>query len=258
MNNLINFLNENLWFSAIICSITAYLIGSLSVARMVYSLVKKSKNYEPFRQPIPGTDEHFDSDLISATWVTTKLGKKYGCITSISDMIKVGVPTLVTKLLITSNPIFLLTAFFGILGHNYPIYYRFVGGRGESPIIGSLLVINWFGIIIANLASAVLGFITGSILVLRWGWYVLLIFWFWYYFKDIYFVLFMVGVNFLFWFSMRKDLKKYIEVKTKYKDFTIKEEDVSDFILMGRKMGKMMDNYSVYAILKRAFFKKNN
>ncbi len=60
---------------------------------------------------------------------------------------------LLVKLVLTTEPCFLLVALFGVIGHNLPVYYRFRGGRGESPIIGSLLVINWFGLIITNLAA---------------------------------------------------------------------------------------------------------
>jgi glycerol-3-phosphate acyltransferase PlsY len=257
MNELSLYLQNNLLISAIICSLAGYLTGAISTARLVYRTVKKTTDYEPFNQQIPNTDKSFDSNLISATWVATKLGKKYGCITGLIDMAKVGIPTLISKLLIVNEPVFLLTAFFGILGHNYPVYYKFRGGRGESPIIGSLLVINWFGIFIASAASSVLGFITGSVLVLRWGWYILMIFWYWIYFNDYRFVLFMVGANFLFWYSMKADLTKYLELKKTYKGYEVKEENVSDFIMMGKKIGRMLDKYGLFHIIKRHYRKKN-
>ena len=97
---------------------------------------------EGWAEPVPHSDEVFESDLISATLIAKKLGPRYGCATSLLDMMKVIVPTLLVKLLITGQPWFLLTALFGIIGHNYPVWYRFKGGRGESPILGALLVIN--------------------------------------------------------------------------------------------------------------------
>ena len=255
MNETINFLQEHEWIVAVAASLTGYLIGSVSTARLVYFLVTRSKNYEPFKESIPHTDEKFESDLISATWISKKLGKRYGCITSVLDMLKVALPTLLFKLIFTSPPFFLLTAIFGIFGHNYPIYYRFRGGRGESPILGALFVINWFGILIANAASSILGFISGSILVMRFGWYVLLIFWFWYYFRDLYYVLFMVLANFLFWFSMRKDLARFQQLK-KQKNLEFTEEDISQFIMMGKTPGRFLDKYGLYFVVKRLFKSK--
>ncbi len=250
MNDWIAFLNGHIWVSAVAAAVSGYLIGSVSTARLVYYLATGSRNYEPFRESIPHTDEKFESDLISATWVTKKLGKRHGCITSVLDMLKVALPTLLFKLMITSHPLFLLAAIFGILGHNYPVYHRFQGGRGESPILGALFVINWFGIIIANGAASILGYLTGSILVLRWGAYILLIFWFWFYFRDLYYVLFMVLANFLYWTSMWSDLARFQQLK-KEKGLHFSEEEVSEFLLMGKAPGRFLDQYGLYFVLKR-------
>lgn len=234
----------------ILLAIFSYLIGSVSTARVIYYLVTKSTDYAPFKEPVPHSDEVFESDLISATWINRKLGKQYGCITSLADMLKVALPTFLVKIILTSQPWFLLVAIFGILGHNYPVYYRFVGGRGESPILGVLLVINWFGLILVNIASSILGLITGSVLVMRFGGYILMIFWYWYFFNDIYYVGFMIVANFLFWFSMRTDLTRFHELKTK-KALKFSEEDVSEFIAMGKTPGRFLDKYGLYFVVKR-------
>ena len=250
MSDPLIFLREHPWIVAAAAAIAGYLIGSVSTARLVYSSVTGSRKYEPFRESIPHTDEKFESDLVSATWVTMKLGKRYGCITSILDILKVGLPTLFFKLAFTSHPFFLLAAIFGILGHNYPLYHRFRGGRGESPLLGALLVINWFGIFVANGVAIILGFITGSILVMRWGAYIVLIFWFWYYFRDVYYVLFMILANLLYWTSMWSDLSRFRELK-KREGLRFSEEEVSEFILMGRSPGRFLDRYGLYFLLKR-------
>ena len=250
MSDLVTFLPEKPWLLAIICSATGYLIGSVSFARIVYFVVTKNKKIGSFSEAVPHSDETFESDLVSATLVTKKIGAKYGCMTSVSDMLKVALPTLLAKLLFPSQPYYLLTALFGVIGHNLPLYYRFKGGRGESPILGILLVINWFGLLLVNLAATILGFITGSVLVVRWGGYVLMIFWLWYYFNDWRYALFMILINFFFWFSMRKDLSRFIELKRK-KGMEFTEEDVSQFILMGKSLGRALDKYSLFAFYKK-------
>jgi len=250
MNEVIAFLIQKPWLLAIICCVTGYLIGSVSFARIVYFIVTKNRKIEPFSEPVPHSEETFESDLVSATLVTKKIGARYGCITSIADMLKVAVPTLLVRLIFTSEPYYLLTALFGVIGHNLPVYYRFKGGRGESPILGILLVINWFGLLLVNLSATVLGFVTGSVLVVRWGGYVLMIFWLWYYFNDWRYALFMILINFFFWFSMRKDLARFIELKKK-KGIEFTEEDVSQFILMGKSLGRALDKYSLFAVYKK-------
>ena len=176
MNDLVATMQDSTWLMALASSALGYLFGSLSFARLVYFLVRKTTKIEPFSEPVSHSGETFESNLVSATLVTKKLGPKYGCLTSVLDMLKIALPTLAIKLLFTLQPWFLLTSLFGIVGHNYPVWYRFKGGRGESSIIGSLLVINWFGIFLANAAATVLGFIAGSVLVVRWSAYVLMIF----------------------------------------------------------------------------------
>jgi glycerol-3-phosphate acyltransferase PlsY len=165
-------------------------------------------------------------------------------------MVKVALPMLLVKLAFDSQPFFLLVALFGVAGHNMPLYYGFRGGRGESPIIGSLLVISWAGLLLTNLASVVLGFITGSVLVMRWGAYFLMPFWLWHQSHDWRYVLFMVLLILLFWFSMRKDLARFRELK-RNRGSRFTEEEVSEFILMGKTPGRMLERYSLFAIVRR-------
>ncbi len=250
MSEVAAYLLQKPWLLAILCSVTGYLIGSVSFARIVYFIVTKNRKIESFSEKVPHSDEIFESDLVSATLVTKKIGARYGCMTSIADMVKVAVPTMLVKLFFPSEPYFLLTALFGVIGHNLPVYYRFKGGRGESSILGILLVINWFGLLLVNLAATIMGFITGSVLVVRWGGYVLMIFWLWYYFNDWRYALFMILLNFFFWLSMSKDLTRFIELKKK-KGIEFTEEDVSEFILMGKSLGRALDRYSLYAVYKK-------
>lgn len=252
---LSDFALQQPWLIAAACALTGYLIGSLSFARIVYFLVTGKTKVEPFAEPVPHSDETFESDLVSATLVSKKLGARYGCATSIADMLKVAAPTLLIMVLLPETPFHLVFALFGVLGHNYPVYFGFVGGRGESPILGALLVINWFGVLLVNLVATILGFITGSVLVLRFGGYILLVFWFWVYFNDWKYVVFMVLLNFLYWFSMRKELARFNQLK-KEKGIKFSEEDVSEFIMMGKSIGRTLDNYSLYALWKKKFQKK--
>ena len=255
MNDFIVSLQNHPWVIIVAAIITGYLLGSISTARMVYYLVTGSKDYSPFSETNPAGEEYV-VDLVSATWVSKKTGKKFGCIAAILDMLKVALPTLLFKLLFTDHPYFLLVALAGIAGHIYPVYHGFKGGRGESPMIGALLVINWYGLIIANLASSILGYIVGSIMVLRFSTYALIILWYWFYFHDFYYVIFMILVNFLFWFSMRKDMLEFWDAK-KNRGLKYSEEKLSEYMMMGKSTGRFMDKYGLYHVIKRRLKKKN-
>lgn len=247
-----NALTESTIFLLAAAAATGYLFGSISNARIFHWFKTGSFKVKPINEPIPGTDLYFASDSVSATVTNINLGSRFGIYTSLLDAAKVAFPTLIFKLLIPQAPYFLVTAACGIAGHIYPIYHRFRGGRGESPIIGAMLVINWFGIIITNLAGMALGYLTGSILVMRYGWYVLSIFWYWLYFNDFYYVGFMIIANILFWTAMSKDLAKFAELK-KENELSVAEETVSDFLLMGKGPGRFLDKYGLPALLKKTF-----
>ena len=244
------------WLILIIAALTGYLTGSLSFARIITRIVTKSGHINKISTTVPGTDLTFESDSISATVVNQNLGKRYGCLTALFDLTKVAIPTLIIFLIFKKEPYYLLTALTGLLGHNYPLYYRFKGGRGESPMIGAMLVINWFGILITNAAALILGYLTGSVLVSRYGWYILMIPWYWYYFKNYWYVSFMIGANILFWLAMSGDLKRYARLKRE-NDLNVSEETVSEFLLMGKGFGRFLDHYGFPALLKKLFSGKS-
>lgn len=239
----------------VLAAITGYLTGSISFARLLIWFVTKSSYVKPISEPVPGSDIMFESNSVSATVAHLNLGKKYGCLTALLDMSKVAIPTFLFSLFFPDQPYYLLVAASGIAGHNYPVYHGFKGGRGESPMLGAMLVINWFGILIANAASLILGYLTGSVLVIRYGWYVLMIFWYWIYFDGYFHVIFMAVANFLFWFAMRHDLGTFAKLK-EVDDLEVSEEAVSDFLLMGKGLGRFLDLYGLPALVKKLFVSK--
>jgi glycerol-3-phosphate acyltransferase PlsY len=72
----------------------------------------------------------------------------------------VAVPMVAARYLFTSGPYFLIIPVTGIIGHYLPVYHRFIGGRGETIMLGSMFVINWSGAILVNILSTLLGFLT--------------------------------------------------------------------------------------------------
>ena len=232
----------------LMASIAGYLVGSISFARIITYLKTRSFNVKPLKREIPESNIIFESDSISATAVNDNLGSKFGCLVSILDMIKVGIPTWIVLVCFPNHPFYLIVALFGIMGHNYPLFYKFKGGRGMSPLIGGLIVINWMGILIANLVAAILSFLTGTVLIMRWGWMIVIIFWFAWDYKDIWHLIYILGANALFWISMIPDLKNSIKL-LKHRKST--QEEISDFMQMGKGFGRFFDKYSLPSLIKK-------
>ena len=231
-------------------ALIGYVAGSISFARIITFFLTKSGEVKQMNREIPGSDETFESTSISATVMAVNHGKKYGCLTGILDMFKVVIPTWLVWYFFPDQPYHLITALTGMAGHNYPVFHRFKGGRGQTALIGGLLVINWYGLIASNLIAVVLGYLVGSVLMMRWGWMVVMIAWFAWLFGDIWHIAYIVLANALFWFSMLPEIRRTREV---LRDRKSTQEEISDFLLMGKRFGRFIDNYGFPALLRKAF-----
>ena len=156
-----------------------YLIGSVSFARVITKIVSPNTNLERTDAPLEGTDEKLEMNGISATSVRLKLGPKYGILVSLLDMVKMVVPVALFRYFFPDSPVMFFVAAGGVLGHNWPIYYKFQGGYGHSPIYGALLVIDWTAVPVSFVGTAVFYFIfrqvqiasfLGVLLILPWLW----------------------------------------------------------------------------------------
>ncbi len=82
----------------VLVALLGYLIGSISFARIVVRLFSSDRSIQKIQLNVPGTQTAYQSDAVSASAVNTQLGPRYGCLTSLLDMAKVGLPTLILKL----------------------------------------------------------------------------------------------------------------------------------------------------------------
>lgn len=121
---------EMLLFSPWVWLIGAYLIGSVSSAVLVSRLL---------RLPDPRT---VGSHNPGATNVFRYGGKLGGLLTFIGDALKGYLPVL-AALLLTDMPVMVSAAFLGaILGHLFPVYFNFVGGKGVATMVGGLWALD--------------------------------------------------------------------------------------------------------------------
>ncbi len=116
----------------IILAIFAYLCGSIPFGLIVSKLVQ-------------GIDiRKHGSQNIGSTNVARTLGKKWGAIVLLLDGSKALIPVLVSK--IVSNDCELIvatTTFFAVIGHIFPVWLGFKGGKGIACILFSLFVIDY-------------------------------------------------------------------------------------------------------------------
>lgn len=109
----------------------SYLIGSISSAIIVCKILNL---------PDPRTQ---GSNNPGATNVLRIGGKKAAAITLIGDGLKGAIPILIAHYLALDTlemTILILAAF---LGHVYPIFFGFKGGKGVATFLGALLALNY-------------------------------------------------------------------------------------------------------------------
>lgn len=228
--------------------VVGYLLGAISFARLVAGFAAPETDISSTMMEIPGKDISLEMKSVSATSVMMHTGPKYGCLTSILDMAKVSVPTLAFMLLYPGENYFLITAVAGVAGHNFPIYYKFKGGRGVSPIFGGLLIIDWISIPVTVLVSNILGLaLFRNVMIAYTGFTFLLIPWMWFRFQDWAYVAYAVAITLLFYLAMIPELKQYYhlwkagELEGIEMDEVMETTHMKYVLRMGKKLGFIKD-----------------
>lgn len=151
----------------IVVAIIAYLIGSIS-----FSVI--------FSRKMAGIDvREAGSKNAGATNVLRTVGKKAAALTLICDLLKGVVAVLVAYiagLIVGGVDRSLLVQIAGlavVIGHTFPIFFEFRGGKGVATSLGVILLINWkigliclvFALVMILLTRMVsVGSVTASIL----------------------------------------------------------------------------------------------
>lgn len=198
---------------ALLAMVIGYLLGSISFARLVTRLFMPEQDISKIEIEVPDSAERFESDAISATSVRLHLGPKYGCLTSILDILKATVPAVAFKLWQPEAPYYLLAASMAAVGHNWPIYYRFKGGRGMSPIMGGMLVVDWLGVVVTNLLGLLSDLVIKATLVSSGIWLVLMNPWVWFRSGDWAELTYAVAMCILFWVSMIPEWRELLRLR---------------------------------------------
>jgi len=122
---------------SIIFILLSYCFGAIPVS---YLLCKKIKNIDP---------RTIGSGNVGATNAARILGKKWFFIITIIDALKGFIPVYTSLILIQYKLIYpasimsIIVAFATIIGHIYPIYLNFKGGKGVAVSTGVFLAFDY-------------------------------------------------------------------------------------------------------------------
>ncbi len=126
----------------ILLILSGYLIGNINPAYIIGRI--KKTNISKVGSNNPG-----------ASNITMTFGWKLGMTTALIDILKAFVPVLIIKILGYSELELLILGTSIVVGHIYPVLFKFKGGKGTATFIGMILAI-----------SPLHGFLIGLILVI--------------------------------------------------------------------------------------------
>ncbi|MBZ4666599.1 glycerol-3-phosphate 1-O-acyltransferase PlsY [Mahella sp.] len=127
-----------------IAIIIGYLIGSISTAL----IVGRTLGRIDIRQ--------YGSGNAGATNIARVLGKRAGAITLVFDLLKGVIAVLIGRWL-GGQWGAVLAGMAAIIGHNWPVYFQFRGGKGVATTLGAALVISpLIGLLILLIAGVII------------------------------------------------------------------------------------------------------
>lgn len=147
----------------VLFAIIAYLLGSIPFALIVGKIGYKID-----------VREHGSGNL-GATNAFRVLGKKAGSIVVIADILKGTVATLI-PLLFDADVYRLVIGIFAVIGHTYPLFARFKGGKavatsggiilGISPLLFIVMVVSFISSLYITKYVSLSSMITGIITII--------------------------------------------------------------------------------------------
>ena len=134
-------------YKTIILAFVAYFIGSISFS---YIITKR----------VAGKDiRNLDIKNAGAFNVFLNVGKRIGTLVGVLDGLKTLVIVIIGKLIGLGVVNTIIAASFGIIGHCFPIYHKFYGGRGAAAVIGIFIFFIPVALLISVIPATIIGFL---------------------------------------------------------------------------------------------------
>lgn len=137
----------------ILCALAAYLIGSFSPALVISKIKNKDIRSN-------GTGN------LGASNATILLGWKSGVLVGLIDILKAFIPVMLVKYFLpgyTALPYIVATCV--IMGHIFPFYLKFKGGKGFATYMGAILGLSIIAFVVIGLLFLIVSFVTDYIVV---------------------------------------------------------------------------------------------
>ena len=141
----------NMIFVYVATAVISYLIGSLNMAILI-SKFHKSKDIRDY-----------GSGNAGMTNMLRTFGRRAATWTFIGDFLKGAIVVFVAreigKSLQMNLDLAYIAALFVMIGHIYPVYFKFRGGKGISTALGAMFVLNWIAFVTIAIGIAPMVFI---------------------------------------------------------------------------------------------------
>jgi acyl phosphate:glycerol-3-phosphate acyltransferase len=129
----------------VVSALIGYLLGCFQTAYIVGRVVKRIDIRTQ------------GSNNAGASNVTMVLGWKYGAITAFTDVFKAALAVILVGIIFPgSKELIFIAGASAVLGHIFPFFLKFKGGKGAASLIGMLLAIDLKIAIIAILTIVVI------------------------------------------------------------------------------------------------------
>ncbi len=185
----------------IISVVVAYLIGSIPFGYLAAKL--RGINIR-----------EVGSGNIGATNIARNLGWKLGAVVGVLDFMKSFVPVMIARLLFDNLGYILLVSIMPIVGHIFPIWLNFRGGKGVASIFGLLgayfglptflgFLLAWFLVVKQIRLMSLVNLIVALLIPVA----------FWLKYAQLAFILFGVLLGGIIWITHRANIKRLLAGK---------------------------------------------
>lgn len=135
-----------LW--TVVLAVVCYLIGSINSSILISKIVSGKDIRES------------GSGNAGATNMLRTMGKKYAIITLVIDILKGVVAILLADLAVkfgANGASSYIAGVAVVLGHNFPVFFGFRGGKGVATSLGVVLLLDWrIGLAVLVIALAIM------------------------------------------------------------------------------------------------------
>jgi glycerol-3-phosphate acyltransferase PlsY len=199
---------------AIFAVALGYLMGSVSFARLFTRWLAPERDVTKLEIEVAGGDERAAVHVIGANAASMILGPRLGLLVALLDMLKVAVPMVAFKLWAPGQSYFLLVGLAGLVGHNWPVYYGFKGGRGFAVLVASFFAVDWLGPLVTIPLGLLLGMvIVRNLFVAYVAWLWLMVPWLWFRSHSPDYVAFAVMANLVFLVATIPEIRMFLKYR---------------------------------------------